>query len=66
MKIYGLMGSEPTRAVLMFCDMNNIPFEFVPVDMLNGELQTPEFTAMNPNKLVPVLKEDDGFVLYER
>ena len=30
-----------------------------------GGLNTPEFLAMNPNGLVPVIREDDGFCLWE-
>src|SRR5438128_1431894 len=34
------------------------------VDLLKGEQQKPEFTALNPNKKMPVL-DDNGFVLWE-
>ncbi|KAF7346804.1 Glutathione S-transferase [Mycena sanguinolenta] len=41
-----------------------VPFEFVPVDMAAGEHKTPEYMAMNPFGLVPVI-DDDGFIIYE-
>ncbi|HSC06965.1 MAG TPA: glutathione S-transferase family protein [Steroidobacteraceae bacterium] len=34
------------------------------VDLPKGEHRTPEFTALNPNRKMPVL-EEDGFVLWE-
>lgn len=34
------------------------------VDLTKGEHRTPEFTALNPNRKMPVL-EEDGFVLWE-
>ncbi|KAJ7092521.1 glutathione S-transferase [Mycena crocata] len=41
-----------------------IPFEFIPIDMVNGGSKTPEFLAKQPFGQVPVI-DDDGFILYE-
>ncbi|KAF7346856.1 Glutathione S-transferase [Mycena sanguinolenta] len=41
-----------------------VPFEFVPVDLAANEHKTPEYMAMNPFGLVPVI-DDDGFIIYE-
>ena len=41
-----------------------LDFELCPVDLLNGAHLRPEFAALNPNKMMPVL-EDDAFVLWE-
>jgi len=65
LKIYGMYASQPTRAVLWFCSINNIPFEFVKVDVSNPGKETKEFTErINPHGRVPAI-EDDGFILYE-
>lgn len=42
----------------------DIDVELCLVDLLNGAHLRPEFAALNPNKRMPVLK-DDGFVLWE-
>lgn len=41
-----------------------VPYERVPVDRLNGGHKTPEYLALNPNGLIPVLVDGDT-VLYE-
>ena len=42
-----------------------IPYEFVPVDVFNGESRTPAFLAKNPNGRIPVLEMEDGRYLAE-
>ncbi len=42
----------------------NLPCDIRVLDFSKGDHMTPEFAALNPNKLMPVL-EDDGFVLWE-
>lgn len=56
--------SQPSRAILWFCQENNIAFDFRTVDLSKGENRTEEFTRLNPNRSVPVLVDGD-FVLYE-
>ncbi|KAF7346806.1 Glutathione S-transferase [Mycena sanguinolenta] len=41
-----------------------VPFEHVIVDMAANKHKTPEYMAMQPFGLVPVI-DDDGFILYE-
>ena len=43
---------------------HDMPAEIVPISLRDGEHLTPEFAALNPNKSVPTLQEDD-FVLTE-
>ena len=61
-----LYGSPPTRVLRPLWLLNELglKYETHPVDILQGETRTPEFLAMNPNGLVPVII-DDGFVLWE-
>jgi glutathione S-transferase len=43
----------------------NIKYEYVPLDILNGETHTPSFLARNQNGRIPVLELDDGTNLAE-
>lgn len=64
LKLYDLKLSPnafKVRAVLYELEL---PFESIPVDIMHGGGQTPEFLAKNPNGKVPVL-EDGDFVLWE-
>jgi glutathione S-transferase len=63
-QLYGDKGSTTTRAVLLFCRERGLPVELVPVSLMEGAHHKEPFVALNPNRLVPVLKEDD-FVLTE-
>jgi glutathione S-transferase len=42
-----------------------VGFEYVPVDILQGETRTPEFLARNPNGRIPIVVLHDGTVLAE-
>jgi glutathione S-transferase len=48
----------------MFATLAKIPLETTVVDLMKGEHYGPDFTKLNPNRLVPVLVDDD-FVLTE-
>ena len=54
------------RAIKVVALKNNLglPCDIHVLDFSKGDHMTPEFSALNPNKLMPVL-EDDGFVLWE-
>jgi glutathione S-transferase len=43
----------------------SIPFERLDVGGPFGGTRTPDYLAKNPNALVPVIEEEDGFVLWE-
>ncbi|HVN85682.1 MAG TPA: glutathione S-transferase family protein [Candidatus Binatia bacterium] len=64
MKLHVAPPSPRAFKVLAVARHLGLDFELVPVDILNGANQRPEFVALNPNKKMPVL-EDDGFVLWE-
>jgi glutathione S-transferase len=42
-----------------------LPYEYVAIDILEGESRTPEFLGKNPNGRIPVLELDDGSCLPE-
>lgn len=63
-KLYGNLFSNPVRRVFSLLEQAGLEYEFIAMNLKEGEHHKPEFLAMNPNHQVPVL-EDDGFVLYE-
>ncbi|KAJ7318818.1 glutathione S-transferase [Mycena albidolilacea] len=67
LKLYGLaMASGTTYAVAVTLHEKKIPFEIVPIDLLNlyNGYRTPELLAIQPFHQIPAI-DDDGFVLYE-
>lgn len=62
MKIYEMKVAPNPRRVRMFLAEKGLldQVEFVELNLQKGENLTPEFSAMNPMKKVPVLELDDG------
>lgn len=56
-----------TRSVLVqwVLDEGKLDYEFRNIDILKDEHRTPEFLAINPAGLIPVLITPDGDALYE-
>ena len=63
MKLYYDPASRSSRIVTFFLHDNRIPFEEEIVTLAGGDQHTPSFLAINPNGEVPVLVDDDGFVV---
>jgi glutathione S-transferase len=64
MKLYFHPASTVSRMVMLFAAQEGIALDYVLVDLMTGAQHAPEYKAVNPNALVPVL-DDDGFVLTE-
>ena len=64
MKLYYHPASTVSRMVMLFAAHEGIALDYVLVDLMTGAQHQPEYKAVNPNALVPVL-DDDGFVLTE-
>jgi glutathione S-transferase len=64
-KLYMHPVSMTSRPVRLFIAENGIDVDELMVDLMAGEHYEEPFTAINPNRLVPVL-EDGGFRLTER
>ncbi len=64
LKILGKLPSINVRKVLWTCTELDLPFERSDWGAGFRSTQTPEFLALNPNGLVPVI-EDGDFVLWE-
>jgi glutathione S-transferase len=65
LRIWGRISSINVRKVVLTAQWLGIPFERVDAGMTFGIVRTPEYLAKNPNALVPLLEEDDGFTLWE-
>lgn len=64
LKLWGRLNSSNVQKVVWACDELGLPVERTDAGMAFGVVNTPEYRAMNPNGLVPVI-DDDGFVLWE-
>lgn len=64
MKLYVVAGSGNCRKVQATISNLNITVDIEYLDMLEGELATPEYLALNPNGKVPTLVDGD-FTLWE-
>ncbi|KAG1781760.1 glutathione S-transferase [Suillus placidus] len=64
LKLYGFATSTCTLRVAVVLKEKNVPFEFIPVDLLKGAHKAPEFTAYQPFGQVPYI-DDNGLILYE-
>lgn len=64
MIFYTVNGSPNCRKVHAVINYLGLDVEIVELDIFSGELEKPEFMALNPNGMVPVLKDGD-FVLWE-
>ena len=64
LKLYANLVSQPSRTVAWVLKVKGVAHELVSVTPGSEFFKSEEFTAMNPNRLVPVIKDDD-FVLTE-
>ncbi len=64
LKIWGRLSSVNVQKVVWCADELGIAYERIEAGGKFGLVDSPEYRAMNPNGLVPVI-DDDGFVLWE-
>src|SRR5437660_12377934 len=60
MKLYYHPVSTTSRPVWLFIAENGIKCELRVVDLMKGEHYQPEYVAINPNRMVPVLEGGDS------
>jgi glutathione S-transferase len=63
LRLYGSARSRALRTLWMLGELG-VSYDHKDYLPRSAETQTPEFTALNPNRRVPVI-DDDGFVLSE-
>jgi maleylacetoacetate isomerase len=64
MKLYGYFRSSASYRVRIALNMKGLDYEQVSVHLAKGKQYDPEFSAISPQNLVPVL-EHDGHWLYQ-
>ncbi|AZF33088.1 Glutathione S-transferase [Pseudomonas sp. R4-35-07] len=64
-KVYGDYRSGNCYKVKLMLSLLGIPYQWIDIDILKGDTQTPEFLAKNPNGKIPVLELEDGTCLWE-
>lgn len=57
--IYADYASQPSRAVLGFCQLNNIKYTLIETRVGKREHLTPDFISINPAMIVPAIVELD-------
>lgn len=62
-RLYGVRASRAGRCLWMLEELG-VPYELVQTSFV-GDVQKPEYLALNPNGRVPTLVDDDGTVLWE-
>lgn len=61
-KLYNHFRSSASYRVRIALHLKNLPYEYISVHLLNGEQRQAQFAALNPEKLVPVLKTGDDLI----
>lgn len=64
MKLYSYFRSSAAYRVRIALALKGLDYEYVPVQITKGKQFEPDFDAVNPQHLVPVL-EVDGKRLYQ-
>ena len=64
LKIYGSDLSAPCNKVRFAANALGLKYEYIRVNLREGEHQKPEFLKLNPVGKIPVI-DDDGFYLFE-
>jgi glutathione S-transferase len=63
-ELYAMPPSPRAFKAIAVANHLGIPFTLQRLDMLKGAHKTPEYTALNPNQMMPTLKDGD-YVLWE-
>src|SRR3954447_11032512 len=65
LKMWGRNTSSNVQKAMWAVGELKLPCERIDVGGAFGRTKEPFYLAMNPNSLVPVLEEEDGFTLWE-
>jgi maleylacetoacetate isomerase/maleylpyruvate isomerase len=64
-KLYNYYRSSAAYRVRIALALKGLSYDYIPVHLMKGEQYQPEFAAINPQNLVPVLQDDEGNYLYQ-
>jgi len=64
-KVYGDIRSGNCYKIKLISAILDIDIDWVHIDVLSDETQTPEFLEKNPNGKIPILELDDGRYISE-
>ena len=64
LKIYGANLSSPANKIRMTAHVLDLEYEYIQINIREGENRTKEYLALHPAGKVPAI-DDDGFVLFE-
>jgi maleylpyruvate isomerase len=65
MKLYNYFRSSAAYRVRIALALKGLSYDYLSVHLAKGEQYLPEFTALSPQSLVPVLEEDGGQRFYQ-
>lgn len=65
LRLHNFFRSSTSTRLRAALNLKGIAAEYVPYALRKGETRAPEFLAMNPAGLVPVLERDDGAPLVQ-
>lgn len=60
MKLYNYFRSSASFRVRIALAIKGLPYDYRPVHLARGDQKLPEYAAISPERLVPMLEEDDG------
>ena len=64
-KLWGRRNSSNVMKVIWLLEELALPYKQIDAGGPFGRTRDPDYTAMNPNSVVPTLQEADGFTLWE-
>lgn len=64
MKLYSYFRSSAAYRVRIALGLKQLPYDLVPIHLVNngGEHRSPEYMALNPQKMVPLLQDEDATI----
>ncbi|KAJ3040533.1 hypothetical protein HK097_002542 [Rhizophlyctis rosea] len=65
LKLYGMHPSTCTQKVIFTLLDKNIPFTYIPINVLKNEQKLPDHICRNPFGKIPVLEDEEGNFLFE-
>ncbi|UYN99384.1 MAG: maleylacetoacetate isomerase [Devosia sp.] len=63
LRLHNFFRSSTSTRLRAALNLKGLPYDYVGYSLRDGQTRTPQFLALNPAGLVPVLERDDGVVL---